>query len=1000
LYNSKVTSLTIPASVTSFGSDPFGSGGCNSPLTTVTFAPGSQITSIDNNMFSCSVSLTSLTIPPSVTSIGSNAFAYTFALTSISIPANVTSLGDFAFSQSGLTTITFESGSQLASIGQQAFMGATRLTSITIPASVTTIGASAFSNAPFFNPPGTLSLTAINVDPANPNYSSIDGVLFDKNATTLIQYPSRKSNTTYSIPSGVTSIGLQAFSRAINLTSVTIPASVTTIGEGAFRLTTALTSVTIPANVTSIGSSAFGGASSLSGVAFSGNTAPTIGSDAFLSVASSATAYIKSGATGFTTSGSPARWNRLAVAFIYEGVSFNSNGGTAIATGDYLGSITAPTAPTKPGYAFVGWTETDGGETTVSFPYAPVALSAITLHAKWTVGTYDVTYDSKGGTAVTSGTFNTGGNFAAPTAPTKAGYTFVGWTATDGAETTVDFPYAPGVIEGITLYAKWSIATFAVAFNSKGGTAVSNGSFTLLTDVAEPTEPTRAGYTFAGWTATDGAETTVDFPYTPSETSNITLYAKWTANTYAVNWNSKSGTAVTSGTFNTGGNFGAPTSPTRTGYTFAGWTAADGGSVTVAFPYAPSETSNITLYAKWNLVTHVVTYDSKGGSAVPNGSFSILTNVSQPTAPTKEDYSFLGWTETDGGSAIVSFPYTPSAPGAITLYAKWLLVPPFKAVLTGSPKITGTAAQNTNLTSTTGTWSALPRAVITFQWYRCDNKTLAGQADFTAAMNCKRISGATKDNYKVTLADQSKYLAVLTKATNKMGSTFSTARSILVPKATAPVLKSAPRISGAATKGSTLTASAGTWTANPTPTTTLQWYRCENSVSASTSSFSGSQDCVKIPGATKAQYRIATADQGLHLTALVSGKNSQGVVAESAKSIKVPGTKPTKKSNPSISGKATAGSALRVSSGTWSAIPEETTTQAWYRCSKAVVAGATSISSGMGCTKISGASGSSYTVKAADQGKHITALVTAKNSEGNASSSAASVFVKVPVTTP
>jgi hypothetical protein len=133
---------------------------------------------------------------------------------------------------------------------------------------------------------------------------------------------------------------------------------------------------------------------------------------------------------------------------------------------------------------------------------------------------------------------------------------------------------------------------------------------------------------------------------------------------------------------------------------------------------------------------------------------------------------------------------------------------------------------------------------------------------------------------------------------------------------------------------------------------------------------------------------------------LVSAKNSQGVVAESAKSVDIPGVKPTAKTSPKISGKAAAGSELRVSAGTWSGIPEVTTTQAWYRCSKAVAAGATSITSGMGCTKISGASGSSYTVKAADQGKHLTALVTAKNSEGNASSSAASVFVKVPVTTP
>ena len=106
------------------------------------------------------------------------------------------------------------------------------------------------------------------------------GVLFDKTQTTLIQYPTRKAGTSYTIPNGVTNIGESAFDGYTSLESVTIPNSVTSIGEWAFSSCTSLTSVTIGTGVTTIEDSAFADCPSLTSVYFQGN-APTVGLDVF-----------------------------------------------------------------------------------------------------------------------------------------------------------------------------------------------------------------------------------------------------------------------------------------------------------------------------------------------------------------------------------------------------------------------------------------------------------------------------------------------------------------------------------------------------------------------------------------------------------------------------------------------------------------------------------------------------------------------------------------------
>ena len=259
-------SVSIPDSVTNIGSSAFFN--CTA-LTGIVLPDGIQAVP-DYLCYGC-IRLSDASLPDSAESIRTAAFYNCQSLESISLPGNLTSVGNSAFdSCTSLCDLTLPES--VKSIGNSSFFACDGIQTIDIPAAVTDIGAYAFRSCS--------ELTSINVSADNNNYSSENGILFNKNKTTLMQYPEGKTETAYTVPVSVTKIDRSAFENADDLVSVLLPEKLTLIDEKAFLSCSSLKSITIPDSVVTIGNNAFEKCAKLGSVDVPDNVG-TIGEEAF-----------------------------------------------------------------------------------------------------------------------------------------------------------------------------------------------------------------------------------------------------------------------------------------------------------------------------------------------------------------------------------------------------------------------------------------------------------------------------------------------------------------------------------------------------------------------------------------------------------------------------------------------------------------------------------------------------------------------------------------------
>ncbi|MBO5711382.1 MAG: InlB B-repeat-containing protein, partial [Acholeplasmatales bacterium] len=241
---------------------------------------------------------------------------------------------------------------------------------------------------------------------------------------------------------------------------------------------------------------------------------------------------------------------------------------------------------------------------------------------------YVVSFETNGGSDLEAITV-VDGKYTVPSEPTRAGYTFAGWYADKAFSAPIDINELDEITADIKLYAKWTINTYTVTFNSNGGSAVSNATVEYNKPVSLPAAPTKEGYEFGGW-FTDEALTT---QYTGANiVANTTLYAKWTEEiVYIVTFNTMGGNEIAP-QYVTKDEYGfytvqRPADPTCNYKTFVNWYADEAG--TTLFDFGNEISGNVTVYAKWDAGYEWVTTDAgfDAGAAAYPGKAKPTTEV-------------------------------------------------------------------------------------------------------------------------------------------------------------------------------------------------------------------------------------------------------------------------------------------------------------------------------------------------------------------------------------
>lgn len=317
-------------------------------------------------------------------------------------------------------------------------------------------------------------------------------------------------------------------------------------------------------------------------------------------------------------------------------VEFDTKGGNDIASQavDNNEKAIKPTVPIKEHYNFIKWVD----EETEEFDFNTPITKDIKLSAVWEKKSYTITYNSDGGSNVSSETKEYNETFTEPTKPIKNHYVFKKWVD----ENNDEYDFSTKATKNITLKALWEKETYTITFNSNSGSAVGSQTVKYQDKVTKPTDPTKDKHEFIKWLDEQGSE----YNFNSEVTKNMILTAEW-IELFTVTYDTDGGSTVPSETVRKNSKFTEPDEPIKDHYEFVNWYEDD--MFTTLYNFNDEVTSDKLLYAKYTPKEYTITYNLDGGSVSTQNknTYTIETETFTLINPEKDFFKFKGWTGTN-----------------------------------------------------------------------------------------------------------------------------------------------------------------------------------------------------------------------------------------------------------------------------------------------------------------------------------------------------------------